>query len=290
MRLAVLSDIHGNLPALQAVLDDLEQDLPDGFILAGDYTGCPQTVETIQLLRGLKGWMIQGNGEASLRRLDSGAAPAGWKTLRQFGLLRWDYARLTDVLTEFLFKLPEQQIIVIGSAPPIRVVHGSPRSPYEKMAPNGDPSSWEQMIKGTSEAVMICGHTHIPWKKMHHGQLIFNPGAVCGPLDGSVGAQYAILGWDGHTWHAEHHRVSYDLEVVRRSFRDSGLLEAGSYLARCFLLSIESGMNVADQFLTYAYQLKHQAQVHCTEFIPDDIWEHAGRTFDWDGAAIGISR
>jgi hypothetical protein len=93
--LAVLSDIHSNLPALQAVLEDIEQVRLDGFILAGDYTGCPQAVETIQLLRDLKGWMIQGNGEASLRRLRLGEAPTEWTTLRQFGLLRWDYARLS---------------------------------------------------------------------------------------------------------------------------------------------------------------------------------------------------
>jgi protein phosphatase len=137
LRLAVLSDIHGNLPALQAVLDDLAPARPDGFILAGDYTGCPQAVETIQILRGLKGWMIQGNGEASLRRFDRGDAPAEWKTLRQFGLLRWDYARLKDETREFLYKLPEQQIVHLDNTATIRVVHGSTRSPYEKSRSGG---------------------------------------------------------------------------------------------------------------------------------------------------------
>ncbi|OGO37994.1 MAG: hypothetical protein A2W35_00695 [Chloroflexi bacterium RBG_16_57_11] len=129
MRLAVLSDIHGNLAALKAVLEDLEPACPEDYILAGDYTGCPQAEETIQLLRGLKGWMIQGNGEASLWCLDRGEAPPEWKTLCQFGLLRWDYDRLTIEMREFLFGLPEQQIVQIDHTATVRVVHGSPRSP-----------------------------------------------------------------------------------------------------------------------------------------------------------------
>lgn len=281
MRLAVLSDIHGNLPALKAVLDDLEQARPDGFILAGDYTGCPQAVETIQLLRGLKGWMIQGNGEASLRRLELGDAPAEWKTLRQFGLLRWDHARLTVETREFLFNLPEQQIIQIDHTAPVRVVHGSPRSPYEKVTPQGDDSKLKQIVDKIGEAVLICGHTHIPWQREIRGRLIFNPGAVCGPLDGTVGAQYALMRWDGYRWQVEHHCVEYDLEPVRRSFCKSGLLEAGSYLARSFLLSIVSGRNVAEDFLALAYQLKSEAGMENTGFIPDEIWEQAGQSFDW---------
>ena len=290
MRLAVLSDIHGNLPALQAILEDLERVRPDGFILAGDYTGCPQAVETLQTLRRLKGWMIQGNGEASLRRVECGDAPAEWMTLRQFGLLRWDYARLTDETREFLNKLPEQQIVNLDNTAPIRVVHGSIRSPYEKVTPDGDALALEQMIGNIDEAVLICGHTHIPWHREIQSRLIFNPGAVCGPLDGSIGAQYAILRWERQRWRVEHHRVDYDINAVRRSFQESGLLEAGGYLARSFLLSIESGRNVADEFLTYAYRLKQDAQMNATEFIPDDIWEQAGRSFDWEGAEAGIAR
>ena len=82
MRFAVLSDIHGNLPALEAVLKVLSQQNMDGFILAGDYTGCPQAAETIDLLRELKGWMIQGNGEANLARLARSDALVAWKTTR----------------------------------------------------------------------------------------------------------------------------------------------------------------------------------------------------------------
>lgn len=162
MHLAVLSDIHGNLPALQAVLTDLNPAQLDGFILLGDYTGCPQAVETINLLRGLKGWMIQGNGEASLAPFERDDAPGEWKTYRQFGFLRWDFTRLGEEIRDFLFALPAQQVISLDGASPIRIVHGSHRSPYEKITPDGDQTALECMLEETNEAVLICGHTHIP--------------------------------------------------------------------------------------------------------------------------------
>jgi hypothetical protein len=146
------------------------------------------------------------------------------------------------------------------------------------------------MVDDIDETVLICGHTHIPWQREIQSRLIFNPGAVCGPLYGSIGAQYAILSGDGHCWRVEHHRVDYDIKAMRRSFQESGLLEAGSYLSRSFLLSIESGRNVAELFLTYAYRLKQKARMNDTEFIPDDIWEQAGRSFDWESAAARIAR
>jgi putative phosphoesterase len=290
LRFAVLSDIHGNLPALQAVLNDLNPAKLDGFILLGDYTGCPQAVETIQLLRELKGWMIQGNGEASLRRFEREDTPEEWKTYRQFGLLRWDHARLGEEVRDFLYTLPSQQVISFDGKLPIHIVHGSHRSPYEKISPTGDQTAFKRMLDETNEPVLICGHTHTPWKTEREGRLIFNPGAVCGPLDGSVGAQYALLSWQRGGWQIEHHRVDYNIQSVRRSFQESGLLEAGSYLARSFLVSIESGRNVADEFLTFAFRLKDQAGRTETEYIPDDIWEEAGKRFDWSPAQASITR
>jgi predicted phosphodiesterase len=89
MRLAVLSDTHGNLPALEAVLADVRQFAVDGVIVAGDLTGGPHPNETIALLRALNGWLIRGNSDANLLQLAAGEAPEDWYTSRQFALLRW---------------------------------------------------------------------------------------------------------------------------------------------------------------------------------------------------------
>ncbi len=284
-RLAVLSDIHGNLPALQAVLEDASRQAVDGFIQAGDYTGGPQAPECLALQRSLPGWMIHGNGEVNLRRYEQGEAPAAWKTNLQFSLLRRDHARLSRAELDFLFALPEQVVVQIEGAASIRVVHGSPRSPYEKIFVDNNSGVLEHALADTDERVLVCGHTHCPWIIRRDGRLALNPGAVCGPLDGFRGAQYAILSWQAQGWQVEQRAIRYDLAAVRRAFEDSGLLAASGALGRAFLLSIESGSNVADDFLNYAFRLAEQADFADRSIVPDEVWEQADATFDWKGVS-----
>ena len=201
-RLAVLSDIHGNLPALQAVLEDASRQAVDGFIQAGDYTGGPQAPECLLLQRSLPGWMIRGNGEVNLRRYEQGDCPPAWKTNHQFSLLRWDHARLSRSELDFLYALPEQEVVQIEGTASIRVVHGSPRSPYEQIFIEDAPVL-QRALADTREAVLVCGHTHCPWSIRQDRQLALNPGAVCGPLNGFTGAQYAILSWQVDSWQVE---------------------------------------------------------------------------------------
>ena len=81
----------------------------------------------------------------------------------------------------------------------------------------------------------LCADTHIPWKLERGGRLAPNPGAVCGPLNGDVRAQYALLIWYNDHWRVKHYAVPYDPERIRAAFRESGLLEEGGVLANAFL-------------------------------------------------------
>jgi putative phosphoesterase len=284
MRFAVLADIHGNLPALQAILQDADKERVDGFILAGDYFAGPQGSQTTRLLHSLRGWKISGNGEVNLRREARGEAPPSWWSYKQFALHRWLAGQMSPVDWEFVHSLPEQQVIDLPGAAPVRVVHGSHRSPFEEIHPEEPASALEAVLAETSEAVFICGHTHLPWIVRRDGRLALNPGAVCGPLDGFVGAEYALLSWDGSRWQAELRAVPYDIAAVRRAFRESGLLHEGGALARAFLASIETGQNIGRGFLDYAFRLAAQAGDANCLFVPDTIWDEAARTFCWPGS------
>jgi hypothetical protein len=136
-----------------------------------------------------------------------------------------------------------------------------------------------------SEPVLVCGHTHIPWKQEQDGRLALNPGAVCGSLNGDVRAQYALLTWRDDHWQVEHQAVPYDLHRVRTAFRESGLLAQGGGLARAFLLSIETGHNVGVYLLSYAYGLAAKVGFEDCDVVPDAVWERAVATFNWDEAA-----
>ena len=291
MHLAVLSDIHGNLPALEAVLQDLQSWDMSGIIVAGDFIGGPKPIETIRRLRSLDAWMIRGNSDDNLLRYGNGLAPQAWYSSHQFALLRWAHRHVDKDAFEFLQSLPQQRVVHMPGTEAIRVVHGSPRNPYESIFPDREPITLDVALAQVDEPVFVCGHTHIPWTVKRHGRLALNPGAVCGPLNGYVGAQYALLTWQDSHWQVDHRAVDYDLEQIRVAFRESGLLDEGGALARSFLRSIETGQNGADWFLSYAYSLAAEAGHKGLSVVPDEIWERAATTFDWEattrpGAAL----
>lgn len=281
MRLAVMADTHGNLPALEAVLADVQRHEVDGIIVAGDLTGGPHPIETICLLRSLGCWMIRGNGDSRLVEYDHGNLPGAWRTCQSFAMLRWDYDHVDRETLEFIESLPEQRVVQVDGAAPVRVVHGSLRDPSEGLCPVREPDTLDLALAQTSEPVLVCGHTHIAWKVRRDGKLALNPGAVCGSLNGDVRAQYALLRWCGDYWQVEHRAIPYDLARICADFEVSGLLEKGGPLARAFLLSIETGQNVAEDFLAYANDLAARAGLENCDAIPDEIWERAGATFDW---------
>lgn len=229
--------------------------------------------------------MIRGNGERDLVQYGTGDAPDAWHTSRQFALLRWTYRHIDQETFDFIKSLPEQRVVEIGDTAAIRVVHGSPRNPSESISLDRDSAFLDLALAQVDEPVMVCGHTHIPWQQERDGRLALNPGAVCGPLNGYVGAQYALLTWQGVRWRVEHRAVNYDLERIRTAFRESGLLEEGGALARSFLLSIETSQNIAEEFLSYAYGLAAEAGFKGCDVVPDAIWEKAVTTWHWDEVA-----
>jgi protein phosphatase len=139
MRLAVLSDIHGNLPALEAVLQDIHSHTHDGILVAGDLVGGPLANETIALLGDIQADMIRGNSDINLLRYDRGDAPPPWRTSKQFAVLRWFHRDLRQPSLERLRGLPEERVIDAGPTSLIRVVHGSPGAPFEGLDPIQEP-------------------------------------------------------------------------------------------------------------------------------------------------------
>ncbi|MBN2003988.1 MAG: metallophosphoesterase family protein [Anaerolineae bacterium] len=295
MRLAILSDVHGNLPALEAVLADARSHGVDGYVVAGDLAlGGPFPVETLERLRALNPWMIRGNNEGYFDDYRSGAKKA-LRSRSQWAMLRWTHAQLGQEALDFLAALPATLKITPPGAGALCVVHGSHRSAFEGIQPPDPdvqrkfaqaqvtaPLSVEAALAQTATAVLICGHTHIAWQHRVDGQLALNPGAVGGPIDGVVGAEYALLTWDGARWTAELRVVDYDMDRLRAAFHDRGLFGTAGPMARALLRSVETGQNYAWFFVLHAQALAAQAGLGDDEAIPDEIWERAATTFNWE--------
>lgn len=289
LRIAVLSDIHGVLLPLETILGELQGERIDGYIVAGDLTAGPQPVETLRLLDSLNPWMIRGNSDNYLLRLEDGSAPEGWHSSRQWSLARWSWRHVGRPWLMYLRTLPEQLVIDIRGADPVRVVHGSPRNIGEHLYPaEFGEAPLAAALAGIPERVLVCGHTHVPWLARRDGKLAFNPGGVCSPLNGVVGAQYAILSWERDGWEVEHRLAEYDTRGVRRVFESSGLLAEVGPLARAFLLCIETGRDYALAFLRHADRLAEQAGAGRAAVVPDDIWDAAAASFDWGDQVFDV--
>ena len=281
MRIAVLADIHGNSPALEAVLADLQPFMVDGIIVAGDMVTGPNSGEVLNRLQDLQAWMIRGNNENYLVRFQSGDAPDWWHTAHQWAPMRWIYRHMDSYSLELIKSLPEQRVIARPGKDAIRVVHGSLENPSEHLYPGYGSEALRRDLAQMNEPVLVCGHTHIPWRETKDGCLVFNPGAVGGPLNGDIGAQYALLDWKGDGWELEFRLVKYDLSLVRQEYVETGFLEEGGVFAKAFLLEIEHGRNFTMRFLDYAHQQVAQAGLPVAEYIPDEIWDRAAEEFDW---------
>src|SRR5947209_4005673 len=217
---ALLYDVHGNLPALNAVLDDARQAGATEFLLGGDYAlfgAWPE--ETVAALRQLQpATWIRGNGE----RWTADAAQASDDDVVQ-GAIEACRGALGEALTAELAGL--QEATVINGT---RYVHGSPISDVRSFAPKPDGAEEdEELLAGVTERRLVFGHTHLPFRRGGPGGVeLINPGSVGMPFDGDPRAAYALL-HDGDR--VEHRRVPYDYEAsaeaVRERFNNAGWTE-----------------------------------------------------------------
>lgn len=299
MRLAILADIHGNLPALEAVLEDMQSFKVDRILVAGDLTGGPQSQEAIECLRALNSWFIRGNREEYLTALDRGSAPEHWHTSEQWAPLRWEHRHLDRATLDWIASLPGPQAFYADGTAPIRVVHGSPNGVREALFSQDEavlkwfraagfteqelgPERLQAVLDALVEPVLICAHTHIAWVQEQNDKLVFNPGSVGAPLNGDVRAQYALLEWQGSRWKATHRALPYDLGQIRRVFRETGYLAEGGPYARAWLIGIETGRYVWGHFLRYAHRLASETGEPDSQITLADVWDRAAATFDWD--------
>jgi predicted phosphodiesterase len=205
--LAVLYDIHGNLPALEAVLAEVEAKGADRFLLGGDYcTPSPWPQEALARLRELPNatW-IRGNGERWLREppVDRPEVMASYDLF---------HGSLPDEDIEWLYGLPAQ-----AELDGVLYVHGSPLSDVDSFAPEPQEGE-ERMLAGVRDRTVVFGHSHQQFRRSGpDGTDLVNPGSVGMPLDGDPRAGWAT--WDGDF---ELHRTGYDHERAAEAYRSFG--------------------------------------------------------------------
>ncbi|MFJ6216951.1 metallophosphoesterase family protein [Streptomyces sp. NPDC092296] len=215
-RVAVLSDIHGVLPALEAVLAEPDVRAADRVVLTGDLTAGPQPAEVLDRLTGLgdRAVWISGNADRELleyRRGERDTIPdpiAPWAAEQ----LRADHLAL-------LAGLPRSLVLPVTGLGEVLFCHATPRDDEEVVLVDSRLERWAEVFAGLDEQVrtVVCGHTHMPFVRLAHGRLVVNPGSVGMPY-GRAGAHWALLGPG-----VELRRTAFDAEAaVARVSAESG--------------------------------------------------------------------
>jgi len=255
MRIAFFSDIHANLPALEAVLADIKNQAPDFVFCLGDLVGYniwPNEVATLIRQNGIP--TLAGNYDYGIGR-NSDDCGCAYKSEEEKAWgkasIRFTNQSTTDETRRYLRNLPRHMQLDFESQgdSPVRMlmVHGSPRRINEYLHIDRPAKSLRRMMSQAQAHIMLFGHTHIPYHRVleeESGEAIrfrhaVNIGSVGKPKDGDPRACYAILEWDdprslkaADDMRVQFRRVQYELEKAAKAVEESALPDAYADMLR----------------------------------------------------------
>jgi predicted phosphodiesterase len=249
MRIAVLADIHGNLPALEEALAEVERSQVDRVIVAGDMVvGSPDSFACWRRVLALGCPIIRGNHERYIFDLDTARAPASWKTPR-FGPVHYAAAQFSTEQRRELAALPAY--LEFGDCPDLLLTHGSLRSDNDLIFPYTSDAEIAPMFAGHAAPWIARGHNHFASVRLWGDRRIVTVGSVGLPLDGTPAAQFTILERRGKVWDVFHRAIPYDVSATLRRFDETGYLESAGPMASLYRREVETASFTIIPFLAY---------------------------------------
>lgn len=301
MKVAVIADVHGNRPSLNAVLADARAFGAERFILAGDYIfDLPWSNEIAETLCALENaTIVQGNKEGYLLSFLS-QDRTGW-TYEQFGAMYQAVRELKPKNAEYLLSLPQTATVKLLSGKTVYVTHWFPgfltggkteaisskffcqasQSPSHNRAAFLDHVHeflqrdyvLDSLSSVDTDAV-VFGHSHLQWHGTCGGKLILNPGSCGQPLDGDNRAAYTMLIDAPDGIQVEERRVPYDVEAVIREAKESEGYRQGRVWNELCFAAMRSGFDTFGQFFALCEKL---ASEHGESGSPysNEVWNLA---------------
>lgn len=229
IRIALLSDIHGNVAALDAALVEVRREAPDVIALCGDYVlNGPRPCETVDRVRELESAgavVIQGNTDIAAADLDLAAAFPWFDEVPRVNVVasEWAHDELGDERLAWLRRLPAERRIHVDDEPLVLICHASPGSQTAGLGTDLDPASVVERVARTDARIVACGHTHIQDVRDLGWKQVVNPGSCGYAFDGDPGAAWAILELDGDDVRVDLRRTAYDTRPVIDEVSQRGL-------------------------------------------------------------------
>jgi predicted phosphodiesterase len=207
MRIAALADVHGNAPALRAVLADVAAANVDLIVFCGDLTWGPLPNETLAVVHEIETPVrfVRGNADRMIGvHLDERGA--------------WLAAAHDATATAFVNGFESSVSVDVDGLGPSRFVHGSPRSDEECVTPLTSHDRVQEFMAGVPERVVVTAHVHVSYDRQVDDVRLIGPGSVGRPYEGRRGARWALLGPD-----VELRQTDYDHDRTAELYRLSGI-------------------------------------------------------------------
>jgi len=305
IKIAIISDIHGNYPALLAVIKDAINNKVDKFIFAGDYIfDLAYPNEVTELIRSMdNAFIIQGNKEGYLKKLST-ENQCNWN-FDQMGAVHQTYRDLKQENLTYLMNLSENCFITLPFHGRIYVTHyirglfgeqkrtGCSSSRFKKDMEK-QPFSHEQFLTNVERMlkendaykvimdidapVIILGHSHLQWNVHCKDKLIINPGSCGQPLDFNVMASYTILEDTEFSLNVEEKRVHYDIEQTISFSKTTEIYKRGKIWCELVFLAMRTGADHFSDFFKLAQSIAKERN-DTSQFFSNEVWHSASRVF-----------
>lgn len=230
VRIAALYDLHGNLPALEAVLDEVRRARVDRVLVGGDIFPGPMAHDTLARLTGLDVPVefIVGNGEVAVLEHLSGKAPSRVPEAYR-PIIKWNADRLTPGQHHAIARWPLTQRLSIPPLGDVLFCHATPQNENDIFTAATPAEPLLPIFDAAEASLVVCGHTHIPFDRMIGSTRVVNAGSVGMPF-GSTGADWLLLGPDVELRH-----TAYDLASAAARIRQTDYPAAEEFAAKYVL-------------------------------------------------------
>ncbi len=227
MKVAALYDIHGNLPALNAVLEELEKVQPDVIVVGGDIVSGPMPERTLARLHQLPGKVLslRGNGDREVVAACDGQLSSLKMSEDVREITCWTAEQLSQEQRDFLASLPEQLTLQVDGFGEVLFCHATPRSDEEIFTPRTPQERLRAIFQGVKSQVVVCGHTHIQFELQAGDVRVLNAGSVGMPYADQPGAYWLLL----ESGVSKFRRTGYDLSAASQAVRTSGYPQAQEF-------------------------------------------------------------
>lgn len=230
MRIAVFSDVHGNLTALEAVLDDIASQGVDRLVCLGDLAvSGPQPGECVAAIREAGALCVHGNTDLAALCVANRVGDVGRYSVIDPKIIEWYVARLGAAGVDYLAGLPRTQVLEVDGQR-LLFTHASVRDVKQTVQPGDAAERLAELFGDTDSDWLLVGHLHHPYLFRLGGRRVINPGAVSRSLDGNGRSSYVML--DTETGGVSFRRVGWDVDSVVAAARKCGYPEELAELER----------------------------------------------------------